>query len=192
MYPSVCLLSALMDQASPGRVFLLFIVCMSNPDIWKDATPEPNCLTDMHCSSDCQWTHFWESSFSSTPCSSPSSLPLFLFPSSPAPSFFLPPSFFLSPPLFPFLLPPPPSLHHIQTFRVFTYGEGNSTYPLVFSVRQRSDVVSWTIPLQPTGWAAMNSDTLAWSIQNSFDTIGDLGMHDGYQEGTYITVQVKF
>ena len=71
--------------------------------------------------------------------------------------------------LFPFLLPPShlPSLHHIQTFRVFTYGEGNSTYPLVFSVRQRSDVVSWTIPLQPTGWAAMNSDTFAWSIQNS-------------------------
>ena len=38
----------------------------------------------------------------------------------------------------------------------------------------------------------MNSDTLAWPIQNSFDTIGDLGMHDGYQEGTYITVQMKF
>lgn len=32
----------------------------------------------------------------------------------------------------------------------------------------------------------MNSDTLPWSIQNSYDTIGDLGMQDGYQEGTYI------
>ena len=154
MYPSVCLVSALMDQVSPGRVFLLFIVCMSNPDIWKDATPEPNCLTDMHCSSDCQWTHFWESSFSSTPCSSPSSLPLFLFPSSPAPSFFLPPSFFLSPLLFPFLLLPPLVTSHTDIQGVYIWWRKQHVPTCIFSETEKwRSLVDYTTT---THWVSSN------------------------------------
>ena len=98
---SKCLPSLCPHQASP--VILKFsIACMSNPEIACCILKMP-VQSYRHALQRLSMEHTFDylHSFPSTPCSSPSSLSLFPFPS----SLSLLPSFFLSPLLFPFLLP---------------------------------------------------------------------------------------